>query len=157
MFDAHLPPYARRVDVLLAAALALVLLWAALAPLGAGSRERTVAIAPGTSALLAAGGRDDLPSAITLTLGVDDVLLLKNGDSVAQQFGPVLLAPGEQFRLPFEQAGDYPIAGSAWANHRLTVKVVEWPAPGWERLSWRAAALAHTLRYLPKQPWPAAG
>lgn len=151
MFDA-LPPFARRVDVLLAGVVLLGLLWAALAPVQGGSRERLVTIPAGTSALLAAGGRDDgLPSAITLTLGVDDVLLLNNADQVAQQFGPVALGPGEQFRLPFEQAGEYPVATSAWADHRFTVKVVEWPAPGWERLSWRVAALVQALRYLPRQ------
>jgi hypothetical protein len=151
MFDA-LPPFARRLDALSAGAVLLILLWAALAPVQGGSRERLVTIPAGTSALLAAGGRDDgLPSAITLTLGVEDVLLLKNADQVPQQFGPVALAPGEQFRLPFEQAGEYPVAASAWADRRFTVKVVEWPAPGWERLSWRVAALIQALRYLPKQ------
>ncbi len=151
MFDA-LPPSARRADVLIAGTVLLGLLWAALAPLQGSGRERLVTIPAGTSALLAAGGRDDsLPSAITLTLGVEDVLLLKNADQVAQQFGPVALAPGEQFRLPFEQAGEYPVATSAWADRRLTIKVVEWPAPGWERLSWRVAALVQALRYLPRQ------
>lgn len=133
----------------------LALLWAALAPVGGSSREHSVAIPAGTAALLAKGGRDDnLPDRITLTLGVDDVLLLHNADSVAQQFGPVLLAPGQVFRLPFEEAGEYPVAATAWAGRKLTVNVVELPAPGWERLSWRMAALVHTLRYLPRQPYP---
>jgi len=136
-------------------AAALTLLWAALAPLGGGSREHSVAIPAGTAALLASGGRDDsLPDQITLTLGVDDVLLLRNADEVPQQFGPVLIAPGENFRLPFEEAGVYPVAATAWAGRKLTVKVVEWPSPGWDRLSWRAAALVHALRYLPRQPYP---
>jgi hypothetical protein len=54
--------------------------------------------------------------------------------------------------MPFEEAGVFPVAGSAWAGQRLTVSVVEWPAPGWERLSWRAASLIHALRYLPRAP-----
>lgn len=145
----------RQTYAVLGGAAALALLWAALAPLGGGSREHSVAIPAGTAAPLATGGRDDsLPAQITLTLGVDDVLLLRNTDRVVQQFGPVLLAPGQVFRLPFEQAGVYPVAATAWAGHRLTIKVVELPAPGWERVAWRAQALVHTLRYLPRQPYP---
>lgn len=135
----------------LAGAAVLLLLWMALSPLDASVRERHLTIPAGTAALLGGGGRDDgLPAAITLTLGVQDVLVLNNGDSVAQQFGPVQLAPGAAFRLPFEQAGVYPVAASAWAGRTLTVTVVEWPAPGWERFCWRLAALGQTLRYLPR-------
>lgn len=131
----------RRLAPALAAAVALSILWAALAPLHLVSRERAIDIA---------AGNDALPAAITLTLGVQDVLLLRNVDHVAQRFGPVLLAPGEQIRLPFEQAGVYPVAAGAWPDKTLTVTVVEWPAPGWERLGWRLAALSHAVRYLPR-------
>lgn len=135
--------------------LAALLSWMALAPLHAGGRERLLTIPAGAAAGLAAGRTDDgLPTAITLTLGVQDVLLLHNRDSVAHQFGPVLLAPGQQFRLPFEQAGVHPIAAGAWGGNMLTVSVVEWPAPGWERIKWRLAALSHAIRYLPAVPRP---
>lgn len=137
----------------LAAALAVTLGWAALAPLSAGLRERRFDIPAGTAALLAAGGQDDnIPAEVTLTLGFDDVLLLRNFDRVSQQFGPVLLPAGEQFRLPFERTGVYPIATTARAGRRLTVTVVDWPTPGWERLSWRLARLGQHLRYLPPLP-----
>ena len=144
----NLPPAA-----MAALLLSLLLLWMALAPLQAGGRERLIAIPAGAAAAVAAGRADDgLPAAITLTLGVQDVLLLHNLDRVAHQFGPVLLAPGQQFRLPFEQAGVHPIAASAWGGKILTVTVVEWPAPGWERVKWRLAAFSHAVRYLPVVP-----
>jgi hypothetical protein len=138
----NLPSYGR----LAAAAAALLLLWMALAPLQAERRERDLEIRPGAAATL--------PAAITLTLGVQDVLLLRNTDRVALQFGPVLVAPGQQFRLPFEQAGVYPVAASAWAGRTLTVTVVDLPAPGWERVTWRLAAFSHALRYWPTLPPP---
>lgn len=122
----------------------LAVLWLALAPLHPDSRERALDIA----------GKDELPRAITLTLGVQDVLLLRNGDKTAQRFGPLLLAPGQQFRLPFEQTGEFAVAAGAWPNGVLTVTVVEWPAPGWERVAWRVAAFIHAVRYLPKIAQP---
>jgi hypothetical protein len=42
-----------------------------------------------------------LPPTITLTLGLNDVLLLRNADDVPQTFGPALIMPGQSFRLPF--------------------------------------------------------
>lgn len=130
-------------------ALALLLLWAALAPLHPDTRARAIDIG-------AAGDGSELPAAITLTLGAQDVLLLRNAGSAAQRFGPVLLAPGQELRLPFEQTGVYPIAAGAWPGRTLTVKVVDWPAPGWERIKWRLAAFGDMVRYLPKAPRPQA-
>ena len=43
-----------------------------------------------------------LPSEIHLTLQVKDILVLINNDDVPQQFGPVLMMPGQSFRLPYE-------------------------------------------------------
>lgn len=125
-----------------AGTVALLFIWLALAPVHSDSRARVLAIAAPAV----------LPSAITLTLGVQDVLLLHNRGSVALRFGPVLVAPGQQFQWPFEQAGVYPVAASAWAGGRLTVTVVELPAPGWERVSWRLAAFADALRQWPLVP-----
>ena len=45
-----------------------------------------------------------LPDEIRLTLGLNDVLLLRNLDDVPQVFGPTLIMPGQSFRLPFELA-----------------------------------------------------
>ena len=132
-----------------AGALALALAWAALAPLRFPNHDQLFEIPAGTSARLAAGATDDLvPREVRLTLGVQDVLLLRNSDTVALLFGPVRVLPGEDFRLPFEQASDVQIASSAHASGRLTVAVVPLPDPGWDRLCWRLAALLHTIRYL---------
>jgi hypothetical protein len=129
---------------LLAAVLAL-LLWGALAPLRYESRELLFEIPPGARG----GEMRGMPSSLRLTLGVQDVLLLRNRDSAPQAFGPVLVMPGQDFSLPFEQAGEFDFHCSAQAGGRMRVQVVEQPGPGWERLRWRAQKLVHDLRYLP--------
>ncbi|QNB01231.1 hypothetical protein [Massilia sp. Se16.2.3] len=90
-----------------------------------------------------------MPTEVRLTPGVQDVLLLRNRDRVAHVFGPVQLPPGQEFRLPFEQAGNYAFACPAVPGGELTVHVVPLPDPGWERLRWRLAALVNGLRTLP--------
>jgi hypothetical protein len=57
-----------------------------------------------------------LPSTIRLTLGVRDVLLLRNNDTVPQVFGPVLIMPGQDFRLPFETVSSNQFACTAHAS-----------------------------------------
>ena len=69
-----------------------------------------------------------LPDTIRLTLGVNDVLLLRNLDDVPQVFGPTLIMPGQSFRLPFEVASTYSFACTAHASGQLSV-IVE-PGPG---------------------------
>ena len=59
-----------------------------------------------------------LPDAIRLTLGINDVLLLRNLDDVPQVFGPALIMPGQSFRLPFEVASTYSFACTAHAKGR---------------------------------------
>src|SRR5687767_3555922 len=78
--------------------------WAAFAPLPArAGREQPFIIPEGTWQRRMSGDLVDiLPQQIRLTLGVNDVLLLKNQDRVPQTFGPALLMPGQSFRLPFE-------------------------------------------------------
>jgi hypothetical protein len=139
----------------LAACLVLALAWAALAPLRYPSRDQLFEIPKGTHARRMAGDKVEiLPSVVRLTLGVQDVLLLRNNDTVPQIFGPVLIMPGQDFRLPFEQASDYQFACSAHASGQMTVSVVPLPDPGWDRLRWRFGALSHALRYLKVQPPP---
>jgi hypothetical protein len=136
-------------SALLAAVLAL-LLWGAFAPLRYASRDQLFEIPKGTYARRMHGEQVEiLPASVKLTLGVQDVLLLRNRDSVPQVFGPVLVMPGQDFRLPFEQAGDYQFNCSAHASGQMTVSVVPQPDPGWERLRWRFATLVHDMRYLP--------
>jgi len=137
----------------LAACTLLVLLWGALAPLRYPSHERVFEIPPDALEPVPASGvharRAALPRMLQLTLGVQDVLLLRNRDRVGHVFGPLHLRPGQEFRLPFGQLGDYVYACPAVAGGELLVRVVRLPDPGWERLHWRIAALGQTLRHLP--------
>jgi hypothetical protein len=136
---------------LLTACLALVLGWAALAPLNYATRDQLFEIPKGTWARRMAGDRVEiLPSVVRLTLGVQDVLLLRNSDTVPQQFGPVLIMPGQDFRLPFEQVSENQFACTAHASGQLTVSVAAFPDPGWNRLKWRLAALGGAIRFLKK-------
>lgn len=122
--------------------------WAALAPVRVDSREKIFAIPEGTWARRRAGDDIDiLPSQIRLTLGLEDVLLLKNRDSVPQTFGPALLMPGQNFRLPFEVASEYQFACTAHSSGQMTVIVEPFPASPLARLSWRATRVIDSIRY----------
>jgi len=139
------PPVHRR---LLAAALAMIVLgglgWAALAPAGAGSRDAVYEIPRGTSERRMAGEHVDIfPQTIRLTLGLRDVLVLRNADSVPHIFGPTLILPGQSFSLPFATASTYSFECSAHPNGGLKVIVAPGPAPGWERLRWRWRTLTN--------------
>jgi hypothetical protein len=110
--------------------------WAALAPVGATSREELFEIPPGTSERRLAGeDREILPQ--TIRLGVHDVLALRNSDTAPHVFGPTLIMPGQTFRLPFTQAATYSFLCTAHAGGQLNVIVAPAPGPGWERLRWR--------------------
>jgi hypothetical protein len=113
--------------------------WAAFTPITSVSREEIFEIPKGTWARRMAGNKVEiLPSRIFLTLGVRDVLLLKNMDDVPQIFGPTLMMPGQSFRLPFEVASSYQFACTAHASGQMTVVVDEQPDSPWQRLLWRA-------------------
>ena len=112
--------------------------WAALAPLALASRDEPFEIPPGTYARRMAGDKVDiLPDTIYLTLGANDVLLLRNQDEVPQIFGPTLIMPGQSFRLPFEVASTYSFACTAHASGQMSVVVAPTPEPGWQLLRWR--------------------
>jgi hypothetical protein len=137
-------------QVAIAATLLAALLYAAFAPLRGASREQLFEIPDGTYARRMKGEPlPILPGEVRLTLGVRDVLLLRNHDRVPHVFGPVLVMPGQDFRLPFEQAADYQFACAAHASGQMTVRVVPMPDPGLARLRWRAGALLHAIRFLP--------
>ena len=117
---------------------ATLLAWAAFAPIELASRDELFEIPPGTYARRMAGSQVEiLPDRIDLTLGLNDVLLLRNRDEVPQQFGPVLTMPGQSFRLPFEVASTYSFACSAHASGQMSIVVAPTPEPGWQRLQWR--------------------
>jgi hypothetical protein len=112
--------------------------WAAFTPVSFASREETFEIPKGTWARRMAGNKVEiLPSQVFLTVGIRDVLLLKNMDDVPQIFGPTLMMPGQSFRLPFEVASRYQFACSAHASGQMTVVVDEQPDTPWRRLLWR--------------------
>jgi hypothetical protein len=112
--------------------------WAAFSPITFASREETFEIPKGTWARRMAGNKVEiLPSQIFLTLGIRDVLLLKNMDDVPQIFGPTLMMPGQSFRLPFEVASSYQFACTAHASGQMSVVVDEQPDTPWRRLLWR--------------------
>ncbi len=140
-------PRRARAPALAAFGLALIALvavaWAAFAPIVPASRDELFEIPHGTWARRMAGEKIDiLPPTITLTLGLNDVLLLRNADAVPQTFGPALIMPGQSFRLPFAVASTYGFACSAHASGQLAVIVEPHPARGWETLRWRLRRLA---------------
>jgi hypothetical protein len=111
---------------------------AALTPITFASREETFEIPKGTWARRMAGNKVEiLPSRVYLTLGIRDVLLLKNLDDVPQIFGPTLMMPGQSFSLPFEKASSYQFACTAHASGQMTVVVDAQPDTPWRRLVWR--------------------
>jgi hypothetical protein len=121
----------------LAAALA-GLAWAGFAPIHVPTREALFEIPKGTYARRMAGNLVDiLPSKITLTLGLDDVLLLRNLDEVPQQFGPTIMMPGQSFRLPFERPSENQFACSAHSSGQMTVIVEPYPKWPWQKIRWR--------------------
>jgi len=109
--------------------------------------------APRFSRFREAPGRDawagekieTLPDHIYLTVGVRDILVLKNRDAVPQTFGPTLLMPGQSFTLPFERAAEYQFACTAHASGQMTIVVDPYPATAWAKISWRARELIRRL------------
>jgi hypothetical protein len=133
----------------LAAAAAGAVAWAALMPVRADSREAVYEIPKGTWARRMAGEKlAVLPDEIRLTLGVRDVLVLRNHDDVPQLFGPVLIMPGQSFQMPFRKASTYQFACALHVSGSMNVVVEPEPAPGWERLRWRAAAMGARAAWL---------
>lgn len=82
-----------------------------------------------------------LPSEIRLVVGVRDVLVLRNLDSVPQIFGPTLIMPGQSFRLPFDTASEYDFACTAHVNGQMRVIVEDLPDSPGARLRWRTEEL----------------
>jgi len=118
------------------------IVWAALAPITSASSDEIFEIPKGTWARRMAGNNIDiLPSRIHLTLGIKNILVLKNMDDVPQVFGPALMMPGQTFRLPFEVASSYQFACTAHASGQMTVVVAPMPTSPWARLRWRLHAL----------------
>jgi hypothetical protein len=131
---------------LLGAGTIATLAWAGLKPIEGGSRDELFEIPQGTWARRMAG--EDiaiLPDHIRLTLGIRDTLMLRNLDEVPQIFGPVLMMPGQSFRLPFEQASEYQFACTAHASGQMTVIVESNPVTPWAKIWWRVRKLLREI------------
>ena len=114
------------------------LAWAAFAPLPATGGVLTFVIPPGTAARLKAGEPFNvLPSPIYLTVGVRDVLVITNDDSVIHQVGPIILGSRQTYRIPFHKPGRFQYACSLHAAGTLSLVIAPPPAVGIERLRWR--------------------
>ncbi len=126
--------------------------WASLAPIHADSRDELFEIPKGTWKSRMAGNKVEiLPSEIRLTLGINDVLLLRNLDDVPQVFGPALIMPGQSFSLPFELASSYQFACTAHASGQMTIIVDPTPSSGWDKIRWRVKnALKKIRNYYPR-------
>ncbi len=115
-----------------------VLAWAGFAPIEVPSRDALFEIPEGTYARRRAGDLVDiLPSKITLTLGVNDVLLLRNLDNVPQQFGPTILMPKQSFRLPFSVPSENRFDCTAHSSGQMLVVVEPEPVWPWQKIRWR--------------------
>ena len=140
-------PFHKRASLVIVAAAALgAIAWAAFTPVTFASREETFEIPKGTWARRMAGNKVEiLPSHVFLTLGIRNVLLLKNLDDVPQIFGPTLMMPGQSFSLPFEVASSYQFACTAHASGQMTVVVDEQPDTAWRRLVWRTRRILRVI------------
>jgi hypothetical protein len=123
------------------AAMIALLAWASIAPPDPATREELFEIPAGTWARRMAGEkREILPDTIRLRLGLNDVLHLRNLDDVPQVFGPVLIMPGQSFRLPFDTASTYSFSCTAHASGQMSVIVEPALSRGWQTLRWRLQA-----------------
>ncbi len=114
--------------------------WLALAPVAPrppGERELVYVIPKGAAARLGSPDQYALPSTVRLMMGVRDILVLRNDDVVPMQLGPVRLAPGQTYRLPFHQPGALQLACSFHQGISFLILIDPPPPPGWARLLWR--------------------
>ena len=131
----------------LAASASAALAWGGFAPIHSLSRHEVFEIPKGTWARRMSGDKVEiLPDHIQLTLGVRDILLLRNQDVVPQIFGPTLMMPGQSFELPFERAAEYQFACTAHASGQMTITVDPYPANPWARIRWRVRELLNELK-----------
>ena len=113
-----------------------------LVPIHTASRDQIFEIPQGTWARRMSGNPVRiLPDHIRLTLGLRDILVLRNHDDVPQIFGPTLMMPGQSFRLPFERAAEYQFACTAHASGQMIIVVEPNPTTPWARIFWRAREL----------------
>jgi hypothetical protein len=111
--------------------------WAALAPLPPLPKERVIVIPKGANSQTL----QPFPSNIHLTLGLQDVLVLKNEDDRAQLIGGIEVSAGQTLSIPFLRVQDFQLACSAHPSGQLKISVSAKPGPGLARLWWRIERL----------------
>lgn len=142
------------VSAVVAGSALAALAWSALAPVRSASRDQIFEIPDGTWARRMSGDKVEiLPDHMRLTLGVRDILVLRNHDAVPQIFGPTLMMPGQSLRLPFEQAAVYTFSCTAHASGQMTISVQPYPATPWAKIGWRAQELWWQVRLLLAHIW----
>src|ERR1700676_241010 len=126
----------------ISAGVAALLVCVGFVPIKTPSRDAIFEIPQGTWARRMSGNPVRiLPDHIRLTLGLRDILVLRNHDDVPQIFGPTLMMPGQSFRLPFERAAEYQFACTAHASGQMTIIVEANPTTPWARILWRGREL----------------
>ena len=132
--------------VTIAAVAGVALAWGGFAPIHTPSHNEVFVIPKGTWARRMSGDKVEiLPDRIRLTLGLRDILVLRNRDEVPQIFGPTLMMPGQSFSLPFAQASEYTFSCTAHLSGQMTIIVEPYPANPWARIRWRARELLSEL------------
>lgn len=132
--------------IVLVAAAGVAAAGGAFVPVAVDNREQLFEIPKGTWARRHAGANVDiLPQRMDLALGLRDVLVLRNLDDVPQIFGPTLIMPGQSFRLPFSNAGEFQFACTAHVSGQMTVVVDEGTSMPWPRLRYRLTKLSNFL------------
>jgi hypothetical protein len=130
-----------------AVALIAITTWAAFTPVTFASRDVVFEIPKGTWQRRMSGDNVDiLPPEIFLTLGIHDVLVLRNADDVPQIFGPTLMMPGQSFRLPFEVPSINQFNCTAHASGQMTIVVDPNPDSPMQRIAWRARTIYRFMK-----------
>jgi len=111
--------------------------WAALAPLPELPKERVIVIPKGANSQTP----QPFPSKILLTLGLQDVLVLKNEDDRPQLIGGIEVGAGQTLSIPFSRVQDFQLSCSAHPSGQLKISVSAKPGPGFGRLWWRIERL----------------
>jgi hypothetical protein len=134
-------PSASRIQAIILGGLAVIGLavagWAALAPLPALPKERVIVIPKGANSQTS----QPFPSKILLTLGLQDVLVLKNEDDRPQLIGGIEVGAGQTLSIPFSRVQDFQLSCSAHPSGQLKISVSAKPGPGFGRLWWRIERL----------------
>lgn len=108
----------------LVALVALALAAAAWWQSGPSAEERQVvySVPPGTVARMATGEHlDVLPATIALTLGKQDILVIRNDDSQPIQVGPFKIEPGQRFVQQYYNRGTFDLICTIHENERLRI------------------------------------